>query len=139
MEPWSEQISLRKKFSYSELIWPVFSRIRTEYGEFECGKIRTRITPNMDNFHAVYCRINKTKTISTKLRNYRVLSYYLSYQVNIYQSSFKKIANHDASFKKIANHDASFKKIANHDASEKMMIILDINSHFFFLFSFMIC
>ena len=32
---------LRKKFPYSELFWS------------ECGKIRTRITPNTDTFHAV--------------------------------------------------------------------------------------
>ena len=31
----------RKKFSYSDLFW------------FECGKIRTRITPNKDTFYAV--------------------------------------------------------------------------------------
>ena len=52
-------ISLCKKCPYSELFWSAFSRIRTEYGEIlriqsECGKIRTRITPNTDTFHAVY-------------------------------------------------------------------------------------
>ena len=50
---------------YSELFWSAYSRIRTEYGEIqnievfrrigsiqsECGKIRTRITPNTDTFH----------------------------------------------------------------------------------------
>ena len=53
--------TLRKKCSYSELFWSVFSCIRTEY-----GKIRsvspysvwmrekwTRITPNTDTFHSV--------------------------------------------------------------------------------------
>ena len=45
---------------YSELIWSVFSRIRTEYGEIrrrdvhsECGEIRIRMATNMDTFHAV--------------------------------------------------------------------------------------
>ena len=41
--------SLRQKCPYSELFWSVFSCIRTEY-----GKILTRITPNTDNFHAVW-------------------------------------------------------------------------------------
>ena len=50
--------SLRKKCPYSELFWSVFSRIWTEYEaslriQCECGKIRTRITPNTDTFHAV--------------------------------------------------------------------------------------
>ena len=47
-------------WSYSALHFP---RIRTQYGEryevslpiqSECGKMRTRITPNVDTFHAVY-------------------------------------------------------------------------------------
>ena len=47
-------------------IFPTFSRIQTEYGEirsinevslriqFECAKMRTRITPNTDTFYAVH-------------------------------------------------------------------------------------
>ena len=54
-------MSLLKKCPYSELFWSVFSRIRTEYSQIQsmfpykskCEKIRTRITPNMDTFHAV--------------------------------------------------------------------------------------
>ena len=51
-------IRLRKKCPYSELFWSAFSRLRTEYGvslriQSECGKMRTRITPNTDTFHAV--------------------------------------------------------------------------------------
>ena len=38
----------REKCPYSEFSWFVFSCIRTE-----CGKIRTRKTPNTDTFHAV--------------------------------------------------------------------------------------
>ena len=56
----------RKKCPYSELFWSVFSRIRTEYGysislriHSECGKIRTKITPNKDTFYAVYSMSNK--------------------------------------------------------------------------------
>ena len=63
--------ALREKCPYSELFWSAFSRIWTEYGEIlhvfeygeilplspriqsECGKIRTRITPNTDTFYAV--------------------------------------------------------------------------------------
>ena len=51
--------TLREKCPYSELYWSVFSLIRTENGEkslrfqSEWGKIRTRITPNTNTFHAV--------------------------------------------------------------------------------------
>ena len=37
----SQHSTLRKKCPHSELFWS------------ECGKMRTRITPNMDTFHAV--------------------------------------------------------------------------------------
>ena len=49
-------MALRKKCSYSEFFWSVFSRIRTENGEIqsECGEIRTGKTPNKDIFHALY-------------------------------------------------------------------------------------
>ena len=51
---------LRKKYPYLELFWSAFSRIRTEYGEIlECGKMRTRITPNTDTFHAVFGILSK--------------------------------------------------------------------------------
>ena len=43
--------SLRKKYPYSELFWS------------ECGKMWTRITPNMDAFHAV----NKTDYWQNKI------------------------------------------------------------------------
>ena len=50
---------LRKKCPYSELFWSAFPRIRTEYErhfvslriQWECGKIRNRITPNMRTFN----------------------------------------------------------------------------------------
>ena len=44
-------IAMLKKCTYSELLWSVFSRIWTEYEESR--KIRSRITPNTDTFHAV--------------------------------------------------------------------------------------
>ena len=52
---------LCKKCSYSELFWSAFSDIQTKYGEIRsisaysvaCGKMATKITPNMDTFHAV--------------------------------------------------------------------------------------
>ena len=40
--------TLHEKFPYSELFWSVFSRIQSD-----CGKMRTRITPNMDTFYAM--------------------------------------------------------------------------------------
>ena len=55
-------VNTREKCMYSELFWSGFSSVRTEYGEIrivslcirsECGKMRTRITPNMDTFYAV--------------------------------------------------------------------------------------
>ena len=45
------KMPLRKKCPYSQLFWSVFSvslRIQSK-----CGKMRTRITPNTDTFHAV--------------------------------------------------------------------------------------
>ena len=41
--------SLREKYPYSKFFWS------------ECGKIRTRKTPNTDTFHAVYFAIIATK------------------------------------------------------------------------------
>ena len=57
------KLSLHEKCPYLEFFWSVLSRIRTEYGKIlriplriqsECGKIRSRKTPNTDTFHAVY-------------------------------------------------------------------------------------
>ena len=53
-----EKTALLKKCPYSELLWSAFSLIWTEYSvhlriQSECGKIRTRITPNTDIFHAL--------------------------------------------------------------------------------------
>ena len=47
--------TMREKYPYSKLFRFTFSRIRTEYSvslriKSECGKIRTRITPNTDTF-----------------------------------------------------------------------------------------
>ena len=53
------KIKMREKCPYSKLIWYVFHRFQIEYGEIrsilqsECGRIRTRITPNRDTFYAV--------------------------------------------------------------------------------------
>ena len=40
--------SLHEKCPHSELFWSAFSRIQCE-----CGKMRTRITPNTDTFYAM--------------------------------------------------------------------------------------
>ena len=46
--------SLGEKCPYSESFWSAFSRIRTECRSLrihsECGKMRTRITPNTHTF-----------------------------------------------------------------------------------------
>ena len=59
-------IALHQKCLYLELFWSAFSRIRNEYGEIlsispysvrmgeNVGKMRTRISPNTDTFHAVH-------------------------------------------------------------------------------------
>ena len=55
-------------------IFPAFSRIRTEYGEIphlsvfipNAGKMRIRITPNTDTFHAVYYRKRSASRIKKK-------------------------------------------------------------------------
>ena len=50
--------ALLEKCPYLELLRSAFCRIWTEYSvshliQSECGKIRTRITPNTDSFYAV--------------------------------------------------------------------------------------
>ena len=58
---YSLNYSLRGKCPYSELFWPVFSRIWTKYGEIRgiyaylvrMRELRTRISLNMDTFRAV--------------------------------------------------------------------------------------
>ena len=64
---------MREKCPNSEFFWPVFSGIRTEYGEIpekyfvslgimsKCGKMRTRKAPNMDTFHAMLIVDQKLK------------------------------------------------------------------------------
>ena len=57
MEHWAKigesvffwQLSLRKKCQYWEFFWSAFYCIHSE-----CGKMRTRKTPNMDTFHAMF-------------------------------------------------------------------------------------
>ena len=46
--PWVT-LSLRKKSPYSELFWSAFSCI-----QWECRKMRTRVSPNTGSVHAVY-------------------------------------------------------------------------------------
>ena len=56
-----ENMTLRRKCLYLELIWSAFSRIWTDYVEIlisfriqsKLGKTRTRLTPNTDTFLAV--------------------------------------------------------------------------------------
>ena len=61
---YSNMVLVCEKFLYLEFFWSVFPRILTDtkrYSvslriQFEWGKIRTRKTPNTDNFHAVAFR-----------------------------------------------------------------------------------
>ena len=51
-------LALRKKCLYLEIFGYVYSRVGTEYGVSlrilsECRKIRTRKTPNTNNFYSV--------------------------------------------------------------------------------------
>ena len=53
------EYSLRESVRIRSFSGPYFPHIRTEYSvsyRSECGKIRTRKTPNTDNFHAVIAR-----------------------------------------------------------------------------------
>ena len=64
--------TLREKCPYSELFWSVFSRIRTEY-----EKIRTRIAPNTDTFHAVRITIIQDNCpVSNKMYHALPLHYF---------------------------------------------------------------
>ena len=52
---------MREKCPYLELYWSIFSRIKNQKRyfvslriQYECRKIRTRITPNTDTFYAVF-------------------------------------------------------------------------------------
>ena len=68
---------LSKKCRYSELFWSAFSRIWTEYGEMlrispysvrmgeNAGKMRTRITPNIDTLYVVIVKNTWVLVLST--------------------------------------------------------------------------
>ena len=74
--------ALREKCPYSELFWSVYFRIWTEYGQirsisagkYECGKIRTRITPNMDTFHAVQDKLVAIESQHNKLTHKKLIA-----------------------------------------------------------------
>ena len=59
---------LCKKCLYSEWFWSVFSRIWTKYSvplriQFECGKLRARITPNTDTFYASLQKFSSSSSV----------------------------------------------------------------------------
>ena len=72
-------IALHKKRPYSKLFWSAFSHIWTEYGEIQskCVKMRTRITPNTDTFHAMLISIKRLiqKGPKFKADNVRIPKY----------------------------------------------------------------
>ena len=51
---WMKSVCIR---SYSGPYFPAFGLNKERYGVCECGKIRSRITPNTDTFHAVYINL----------------------------------------------------------------------------------
>ena len=66
---------LRENCPYSEFSWSEFSHIRTDYGEIrsiqcECGKMRTRKTPNTDTFYAVINKEAYLKPCQTSMMHY---------------------------------------------------------------------
>ena len=66
------------KCSYSKLNRSAFSRIRTEYREIrsiqsECRKMRTRVTPNTDTFHAVFSKVTRCKCAKTLISEIYIL------------------------------------------------------------------
>ena len=75
----SLKLTLCKMRPYLELFWSVFPRIWTEHGEIRTTspysvrmrKMRTKITPNTDTFHAVWWK-NKCNFLSSfrKLKNF---------------------------------------------------------------------
>ena len=51
--------SLHEKCPYSEFLWSIISRIRTECREIHSRKLRTGKTPNTDTLHAVVVPLSK--------------------------------------------------------------------------------
>ena len=53
-------------YPYLELFWSIFSCIWTEYGDIqsECGKMQTRIIPDMENFFTVTVRLESNALLS---------------------------------------------------------------------------
>ena len=56
---------LRKKCPYSELFWSAFSRIYSVSLRIqsECGKMRTRLSPNTNTFHPVWLGFYKNNVL----------------------------------------------------------------------------
>ena len=82
--------TLREECPYSELFWSVFSRIRIEYGEIqislriqsECGKIRTRISPNTDALRKDKIAKRLIKLASDALSVVAALSLWVNIEIN---------------------------------------------------------
>ena len=71
-------ISLRKKCSYSQFFWFIFSGIPSEYGELksklciqsEWGKIQTRKTPTTHTLQAVFKALSIISPFSAKITHH---------------------------------------------------------------------
>ena len=72
-------ISLRKKCSYSQFFWFIFSGIPSEYGELksklciqsEWGKIQTRKTPTTHTLQAVFKALSIISPFSAKITHHK--------------------------------------------------------------------
>ena len=87
-------IALREKYPYSEFFCSIYFRIRTEYEvskykvsvhiQSECGKIRTRKTPNTDPIYALYSCLDKDVFINVwtaNLKGFKIIN--INFVVNI--------------------------------------------------------
>ena len=63
--------SLRKKCTYSELFWSVFSRIRTEYGEMQSiSPYLVQIRENTDQNNSQYGHFSRSDCCSSQISNF---------------------------------------------------------------------
>ena len=63
--------SLRKKCTYSESFWSVFSRIRTEYGEMQSiSPYLVQIRENTDQNNSQYGHFSRSDCCSSQISNF---------------------------------------------------------------------
>ena len=120
----NKNISLCEKCSYLGLFWSAFSSIRTEFSylkirislhiQSECGKMRTRITPNTDTFYIMSISVLDFSTESAKKRTIYDLLFFTAIYSTIYsRSSFPKCffvykPSYENKSKSSTEHSANF-------------------------------